>query len=112
MNPTYKFSHITFRTQTALLLYICLIPGGPWNGVFAQSEPGIERTDSAVVRPAASHPVPGSGEDDQSDNGSHEMPVFFMIGIAINAIMMLSFAVWFVSEWKKQNKRKAGGKRK
>jgi hypothetical protein len=95
-----------------MLVCICLITGEPWQGVFAQIEPGIERTDSMMVNPVAPHAAPGSGDDVQPDNGSHEMPVFFMIGIAINAIMMLSFAVWFVSEWKKQNKRKAGGKRK
>jgi hypothetical protein len=111
LNPTYKFSHIGFRTQTALLIYICLITSGPWQGVFAQIGSGVERTDSTAVKPAASHSVPASGDDVQPDNGSREMSVFFMIGIAINAIVMLSFAVWFVREWKKQNKKKAGVKR-
>jgi hypothetical protein len=111
LNPTYKFSHISFRTQIALLIYICLITSGPWQGVFAQIGSGIERTDSTAVKPTASHRVPGPGDDVQRDNESREMSVFFTIGIAINAIMMLSFAVWLVSEWKKPNKKKAGVKR-
>lgn len=70
-----------------------------------------EQNDSTVVKVVAANPASQSAERAQPANGSREMPVFFMIGIAINAIMMLSFAVWFVSEWRKQNRKKAGGKR-
>ncbi len=107
----YKFTPIAFRTQTALLIYVCLIASGPWNCVFAQSGSGIDQTDSTVVTSAVPNPPPRLGDDVKPGNGSHKMSVFFMIGIAINAIVMLSFAVWFVSEWKKQNKKKAGEKR-
>lgn len=56
---------------------------------------------AAPTRALQSDAAAGPGEEPR------ELPVFFIIGIAINALMILAFAVWFVSQWKKQNQRKA-----
>jgi hypothetical protein len=52
---------------------------------------------------------PQSSSDTRPGDEPRELSVFFMIGIAINIVMMLLFAVWFINEWKKQNKKKTGG---
>lgn len=44
---------------------------------------------------------------DAATNGAsdpHSLSTFFIIGIAINVIVILAFAVWFAKEWgKKKN---------
>ena len=69
-----------------------------------------------IVRTASTETAASSTTRPESaprpDNGPREMPIFFIIGIAINAIMMLLFAAWFASEWKKQNKGRVGKKQK
>ena len=39
-------------------------------------------------------------------HGDRELGAFFIIGLIINLIMMTTFAVWAIGQWRQNNKKK------
>ncbi len=91
------------------LIFFALLFASPCTSALAQPESDADQTNSPVVKSAGMDKISQSDTDTQPGNEPRELSVFFKIGIAINIVMMLLFAVWFVSEWKKQNRKKTGG---
>ncbi|MFC1664210.1 hypothetical protein ACFL17_01095 [Pseudomonadota bacterium] len=103
-----KYSPISFHSYlSALLFYFCLIYASSWNLAFAQTGSAVNQAELAAVKAAKLDQTVGTGDD----TGPRELSGFFMIGIAINAVVMLLFAAWFINEWKKQNKNRIRDKR-
>ena len=104
-----KFSRISFHSQLSMLLFcLCLIYASSGNFAFAKSGPGVEQAELQVPQVVQPDQTARTGDD----TDSRELSGFFMIGMAINAVMMLSFAAWFIMEWKKQNKHRVRDKQK
>jgi len=100
-----KTSSVTPHSQAALLIYFFLVFAGLCNGAFAQSASDTDQIHSPVVKSTTPGKTPDSNIDSRSSSESRKLSVFFMIGITINIVMLLLFAVWFVSQWKKQNEQ-------
>jgi len=64
----------------------------------APAKPGVEETP---VRAGGQTHATAAKQKHKSQTEPKELPVFFIIGIAINFAMMTTFAWWFVGEWRK-----------
>lgn len=110
MIPINKTSTILRYFQKTLLTCLFLVAASPC--AIAQTQSEVDQTNSPTVKTAEPGTTHQASPVNQKDDESRKLSIFFMIGIAINLIMMLLFAVWFVGQWKKQNERKVGGKLK
>jgi len=68
----------------------------------APAGPGGEETAARADGQAhAAANAPAAKQQGHPHREPKELPVFFIIGIAINFAMMTTFAWWFIGEWRK-----------
>ena len=99
------------RVRTVLLIIVLLIPTAPWDGLQAQSAPGTgvaDRIREAGTESQRQEPV--RSESVREPEPPQELSGFFVIGIVINAALILLFVAWAAKEWKKagDKTRRAG----
>ena len=97
--------YISNSKVISLIFIICLlIPNISFSDAHNDShQAGIEATQQLTSTGADSKQA-SQGKEILS--GDRELGTFFLIGLIINLIMMTSFAVWAIGQWRQNNKKK------
>lgn len=87
------FPTIVCRLRATLLSVALLLAVCPWGAPYAQGDTGVPQAKVQTLSPDRPEKV---------REESHELSSFFLIGIMINVLALVLFAVWASREWKKK----------
>ncbi len=91
---------------------LCTVAIGQDDGASQSRYTGMAAPASIQANSTSAQIIPVEIKGNSHATSAHEpreLHVFFLIGMIINVVMMVSFAVFFAREWKRNKDRKTPG---
>ena len=79
-------------------------PSYPFQSTGSSQEVTTAVTPGAGANTAAARPADADTAGAATDDGGKDLTVFFVIGIAVNIIMITAFLFWAAGQWRKTRK--------